>query len=51
MPVPVCGANSGPYQVTGPAAYPVCAPYDTDVDGEVDINDFLDLLMNWGPCG
>jgi len=28
---------------------PPC-PSDFDGDGEVGINDFLELLANWGPC-
>jgi len=26
-------------------------PADFDGDGEVGINDFLELLANWGLCG
>ncbi len=34
---------------TSPCAGPSC-PADIDGDGEVGINDFLDLLAAWGPC-
>lgn len=50
VPVPTCGANSGPFQVIGPAPNPACAFFDSDVDGAIGVNDFLDLLANWGPC-
>lgn len=25
-------------------------PEDLDMDGDVDVNDVLDLLAMWGPC-
>jgi hypothetical protein len=49
VPVPMC-LDPGPFQVIGPAPYPSCAPFDSDLDGTVGITDFLTLLANWGPC-
>ncbi len=49
-----CVAVGGTYQ--GDAATceasscPTPCPADVDDGGSVGINDFLDLLANWGPC-
>ena len=40
---------SGQFQMTTFCPIPVC-PGDINGDGEVGINDFLDLLAAWGPC-
>lgn len=47
VPVPFC-PDPGPFQVIGPAPYTACAPFDSSLDGFVDVVDLLDLLAAWG---
>ncbi len=49
-----CIAAGGTYQgdntICEASSCPGSCPADVDGDGEVGINDFLDLLAAWGPC-
>lgn len=42
-----CG-NPGTFQVIGPPPYAACAPFDSNLNGTVDVPDLLALLAAWG---
>ncbi len=47
LPINDGGGNSLLYCPPPPLRF---CPADIDNDGTVGINDFLDVLANWGPC-